>query len=47
MSESLVGSSSEANSLVSFATAEIIGEKSKNSTIPWRISTLKINSRTS
>jgi hypothetical protein len=39
MSESSVGSSSEANSPVSFATAEIVGKKSKNSTKPWRIST--------
>jgi hypothetical protein len=39
MSESSVGSSSEANSPVSFATAEIAGEKTKNSTKPWRIST--------
>jgi hypothetical protein len=39
MSESSVGSSSEANSSVSFATAEIAGEKTKNSTKPWRIST--------
>jgi hypothetical protein len=39
MSESSVGSSSEANSPVSFATAENAGEKSKNSTKPWRIST--------
>jgi hypothetical protein len=39
MSESSVGSSSEANSPVSFATEEIVGEKSKNSTKPWRIST--------
>jgi hypothetical protein len=39
MSESSVGSSSEANSPVSFATTEIAGEKSQNSTKPWRIST--------
>jgi hypothetical protein len=39
MSKSLVGSSSEVNSPASFATAESIGEKSKNSTKPWRIST--------
>jgi hypothetical protein len=40
MSESSVGSSSEVNSPVSFATTENIGEKkSKNSTKPWRIST--------
>jgi hypothetical protein len=38
MSESSVGSSSEVNSLVSFATTENIGEKMKNSTKPWRIS---------
>jgi hypothetical protein len=39
MSESSVGSSSQANSPVSFATTEIVGEKSKNSMKPWRIST--------
>jgi hypothetical protein len=39
MFESSVGSSSEANSPVSFATAEITEEKSQNSTKPWRIST--------
>jgi hypothetical protein len=39
MSESLVGSLSEANSPVSLTTEEIIGEKSQNSTRPWRIST--------
>jgi hypothetical protein len=39
MSESLVGSSSEVNLPVSFATTENIGEKSKNSTKPWRTST--------
>jgi hypothetical protein len=40
MSESSVGSSSEVNSPVSFATAENIQEKkSRNSTKPWRIST--------
>jgi hypothetical protein len=39
MSESSVGSSSEANSLVNFATTEITGEKSQNSAKPWRIST--------
>jgi hypothetical protein len=40
MSESSVGSSSEANSPVSFAIAEITGEKkSQNSMKPWRIST--------
>jgi hypothetical protein len=38
MSESSVGSSSEVNSPVSFATAENIGEKkSKNLMKPWRI----------
>jgi hypothetical protein len=40
MSESLVGSSSEVNSLVSFATTENIGEKKfKNSMKPWITST--------
>jgi hypothetical protein len=39
MSESSVGSSSEVNSPVSFATAENTGGKSKNSTKPWRILT--------
>jgi hypothetical protein len=40
MSESSVGSSSEVNSLVSFATTENTGEKiSKNSTKPWITST--------
>jgi hypothetical protein len=39
MSESSVGSSSEANSPVSFATTEIAGEKSQKSTKPWRILT--------
>jgi hypothetical protein len=39
MSESSVGSSSEANSPVSFATIEIAGEKIENSMKPWRIST--------
>jgi hypothetical protein len=39
VSESSVGSSIEVNLPVSFATAENIGEKSKNSTKPWRIST--------
>jgi hypothetical protein len=38
MCESSVGSSSEVNSPASFATAENIGEKSKNLTKPWRIS---------
>jgi hypothetical protein len=47
MSESSVGSSSEANSPVSFATAEIVGEKLKNSMKPWRISTYGINLKTS
>jgi hypothetical protein len=36
MSESSVGSSSKINSPISFATMENIGEKSKNSTKPWR-----------
>jgi hypothetical protein len=39
MSESSVGSSSEANLPVSLATAEITGGKLQNSTRPWRIST--------
>jgi hypothetical protein len=39
VSESLVGSSSEVNSPVSFATTENTGEKSKNSTKPLRILT--------
>jgi hypothetical protein len=39
MSESSVGSSSEVNSPVSLATTENIGEKSKKSMKPWRIST--------
>jgi hypothetical protein len=38
-SESSVGSSSEVNSPVSFAKAENIGEKSKNSTKLWKTST--------
>jgi hypothetical protein len=39
MSESSVGSSSEVNSPVSFATMENIGEKNKNSMKPWITST--------
>jgi hypothetical protein len=39
MSKSSVGSSSEANSPVSLATAELQEEKLQNSTRPWRIST--------
>jgi hypothetical protein len=40
MSESLVGSSSEVNSPISFAIVEIIGDFFlKNSMKPWRIST--------
>jgi hypothetical protein len=39
MSGSLVGSSSEVNSPISFATAEDTGEKSKNSMKPRKNST--------
>jgi hypothetical protein len=39
MSESSVGSSSEANSPVSFATIEIAREKSQKLTKPWKIDT--------
>jgi hypothetical protein len=39
VSESSVGSSSEVNSPVSFATIENTGEKSKNSMKPWITST--------
>jgi hypothetical protein len=39
ISESSVGSSSEANSPVSFAATEIVGEKSQKSTKPWKNST--------
>jgi hypothetical protein len=39
MTKSPVGSSSEANSPISFATTEIVGEKSRNAMKPWRIST--------
>jgi hypothetical protein len=39
MSKSSVGSSNEANSPVSLATAELQEEKLQNSTRPWRIST--------
>jgi hypothetical protein len=39
MLESLVGSSSEVNSPVSFATTENIGEKANNSMKPWTTST--------
>jgi hypothetical protein len=39
MSESSVGSSSEANSPVSFATTEIAGAKSQKSMKPWKILT--------
>jgi hypothetical protein len=39
MSESSIGSSSEVNSLVSFATMEKREEKSKNSTNSWETST--------
>jgi hypothetical protein len=39
ISESSVGSSSKVNSPVSFAIVEKIGEKSKNSMKPWKIST--------
>jgi hypothetical protein len=39
MSESSVGSSSEVNLPISFATLENTGEKMENSTKPWRILT--------
>jgi hypothetical protein len=39
ISESSVGSSSEVNSPVSFATTENIEKKSKNSMKPWKTST--------
>jgi hypothetical protein len=48
ITESSEGSSSEVNSLVSFATTENIeGKKSKNSTKPWTALTWEINQKTS